>query len=432
LSKTHYSVVRNKGYKRSQVGNIDRHNERKNENYKNSDIDLSLADTNIHFKQAQGSYLQTFDQMIADGVISTKGHKKDGSNTVIAEMIFDVNSEYFENHGGYEYAKVFYEEAYQMAVAEVGGEEFILSAVMHADERNKALSEAMGKDVYHYHLHVVYIPVVQKEVLWTKRCKDSALIGTVKKVINQVSHSKKWRSEVVTDESGKQKLELSYSLLQDRFYNHMVEAGFSGFERGERGSTAEHLDVLDYKIQQDTVRANNLEMELNEKTAQSAQLDNLLQEQGKQSKDYEDKIKKQQAKSATLDKKLKIAKESADAVSDIESMGKKTIFGKIELLVKDWKALCNLAREAIMGRSLIRGVMDKVKMLERDLAKANARLKELNDPRMQGVDENLKYFQAKARSPKRLSDTLAEIMRQPPEQQQRQQPNKTKEHEHTL
>ncbi len=37
-----------------------------------------------------------------------------------------------------------------------------------------------GRDVYHYHLHVVYIPVVEKQILWSKRCKDKALRGTVK------------------------------------------------------------------------------------------------------------------------------------------------------------------------------------------------------------------------------------------------------------
>ena len=35
---------------------------------------------------------------------------------------------------------------------------------MHADERNRGMSEAFGKDVYHYHLHVVYVPVVDKEM----------------------------------------------------------------------------------------------------------------------------------------------------------------------------------------------------------------------------------------------------------------------------
>ena len=62
---------------------------------------------------------------------------------------------------------------------------------MHADERNRAMSEALGEDVYHYHLHVVYIPVVEKEIRWTKRCKDKSLVGKVKETIMQVSMSKK-------------------------------------------------------------------------------------------------------------------------------------------------------------------------------------------------------------------------------------------------
>ena len=44
---------------------------------------------------------------------------------------------------------------------------------MHAAERNRAMSEALGEDVYHYHLHVVYIPVVEKQILWSKRCKGA-------------------------------------------------------------------------------------------------------------------------------------------------------------------------------------------------------------------------------------------------------------------
>ena len=73
---------------------------------------------------------------------------------------------------------------------------------MHADERNRAMSEALGQDVYHYHLHVVYVPVVEKQILWSKRCKDKSLVGTVKETIMQVSRSKKWESKVVLDEQG--------------------------------------------------------------------------------------------------------------------------------------------------------------------------------------------------------------------------------------
>ena len=32
------------------------------------------------------------------------------------------------------------------------------------------MSDALEQDVYHYHLHVVYIPVVEKQILWSNRC----------------------------------------------------------------------------------------------------------------------------------------------------------------------------------------------------------------------------------------------------------------------
>ena len=130
----------------------------------------------------------------------------------------------------------------------------MISAVMHADELNTAVTQQMGKPVYHYHLHVVALPVVEKEIRWSKRCKDPALVGTVKEVIKQVSHSKKWASQQVEDENGHRKMIKSYSLLQDRFFEHMHAAGFQDFERGERGSTVEHLSVLEYKTKMETER----------------------------------------------------------------------------------------------------------------------------------------------------------------------------------
>ena len=130
---------------------------------------------------------------------------------------------------------------------------------MHADELNTALTEQFGYPVYHYHMHVVALPVVDKEVRWTKRCKDPALVGTVKEVIHQVSHSKKWASLKTTDEQGRTQLIKSYSLLQDRFFEYMRDAGFEDFERGERGSTAQHLSVTEFKVKKETERLENLQ-----------------------------------------------------------------------------------------------------------------------------------------------------------------------------
>jgi len=186
----HKTVVRNAAYTKSGINIRERHNERKNECYSNADIQLERSPQNVYFRRCEGTYEQAFDKLIVDGAISTRGLKPTAK--IIDEMIFDVNTSYFEENGGYEFAKQFYQETYRLAVKEVGDERYILSAVMHADERNKAVSEDLGRDVYHYHLHVVYVPIVEKEIRWSKRCKDKDLVGKVKAVINQVSHSKKW------------------------------------------------------------------------------------------------------------------------------------------------------------------------------------------------------------------------------------------------
>ena len=93
----------------------------------------------------QADYTDMFDQMVeSEGAISTRG-LKDGCGEIYGELVFDVNSAYFYNHGGYDFAKQFYADAYKAAVSIVGGEQYILSAVMHADERNRAMSEKTGR-----------------------------------------------------------------------------------------------------------------------------------------------------------------------------------------------------------------------------------------------------------------------------------------------
>ena len=255
------------------VGNAQAHNERQKESYVNQDIVPERTEMNVHFKSPTGDYVEMFDQMVESGTISTRGLKADAEK--FGELVFDVNSAYFYNHGGYDFARQFYADAYKAAVDIVGGEKYILSAVMHADERNRAMSEKLGEDVYHYHLHVVYIPVVEKEVRWTKRCKDPALVGTVKERIHQVSMSKKWASQPAIGEdgqplltkSGKPVLKKSYSVLQDDFFNAMRSAGYTDLERGERGSSEEHLTVTQFKVEREQERLEGL----TEQTAQKAQ-----------------------------------------------------------------------------------------------------------------------------------------------------------------
>lgn len=189
MAEGNWSVIRVEKITAESAQKNERHNERKNESYANLNVDTKRIVFNVHFKDTDGlTYNEYFQKLIDEGQISTRGQK--AVATIFNELVVDVNTRYFEQHGGYKYAKQFYKEAYRFA-CEIYGENNIVSAVMHADELNKAVSEELGKPVYHYHLHIVAIPTVRKEILWSKRCKDEALRGTVKEVINQVSHSKK-------------------------------------------------------------------------------------------------------------------------------------------------------------------------------------------------------------------------------------------------
>lgn len=247
-----YAVARVVQYTQAGISKAERHIERKNQSYENMNVDLSQSPRNVHFKRCEDqTYNQHLNRLVEEGTVSLRGLKQDAK--VFDEMIFDVNTAYFEEHGGYDYAIKFYWEVYRFAQKEYGPEN-IVSAVMHADELNSALTEKLGHPVYHYHLHVVALPVVEKEVRYSKRCKDPELVGKVKEVIHQISHSKKWASPKLTDEDGKSHIIKSYSLLQDRFFEHMRDAGFEDFERGERGSTAQHLSVTEYKVQQEQKR----------------------------------------------------------------------------------------------------------------------------------------------------------------------------------
>ena len=331
-SKADMSCARVKKYTSSDVSKAERHNERKNETYENMNVVAERIPYNVHFKEPTSpTYMEQLKQMEQDGKVSLRGLRKDA--TLFNEIVIDVNTMYFERNGGYEYAKQFYEEAFHF-IEEKFGADNVISAVMHADEINLAATEDLGKEVYHYHLHAMVLPVVEKEILWSKRCKDPELRGTVKEVVNQISHSKKWKSDIpLVDEkgnpllrkNGKPMFRVSYSILQDELFNHMTEKGFKDFQRGEYGSTAEHLTSLQYQIKQDTQR-----------------LDKLQQ-----------RIQKEQVK-------YKSSHQIFKTYNEIDSMGQKTFTGKMAISKEDYKELTTLAKEGITSRA-------EIKKLEEDV-----------------------------------------------------------------
>jgi len=404
--------VRNLAVSDKAVGNTQQHNEREKDSYRNPDIIPQRTSWNVHFKKPTASYTDLFAQLETAGTISTRGLKPDATH--YCELIFDVNSAYFDNHGGYEFAKQFYEDAYKAAVQIVGGEQYILSAVMHADEINRAMTEALSREVYHYHLHVVYVPVVEKQIFWSKRCKDKALIGTVKETVMQVSRSKKWASKPLLDESGKpvlQKngkpvLKKSYSVLQDNFFNFMRAAGYTDIERGERGSTEEHLTVTQFKVQREQERLGSL----------SAQIDQKEQHLTQTSK----ALSKKEKELAIVQKKTVITKDALIHAQDVESLGKRTLLGNYSLTEDELSSLKKQAAHGYVVDVENRQLKQQLAAAKRDCAEWQTRYRDLrNDVQpyldaMRHAPERVRNFfeNLLARKPERTADAPSKASRQ--------------------
>ena len=120
-------------------------------------------------------------------------------------------------------------------------------------------------------------------------------------------------------ENGKAVLIPSYSLLQDRFFEHMRNAGFKDFERGVRGSTTQHLSVLDYKIQQDNAKLARIEQE----------------------------VETQQKELATVSKQLTVERRIGKTFRELDELGRKKMFGKVTVAAQDFKDIISLAKEGV-------------------------------------------------------------------------------------
>jgi len=66
------------------------------------------------------------------------------------------------------------------------------------------------------------------------------------------------------DEQGRKTFQYSYSKLQDDFYEHMQNAGFTDFERGQKGSDREHLEVVEFKTKAEIDRLAELILKTNQ------------------------------------------------------------------------------------------------------------------------------------------------------------------------
>ena len=202
-----YAIIRNTKYKRENLKGIYRHNERKNKNYSNDNIDKERSYLNYSIKSPKYRYDKEFDRLKEK--YNLKGQIKTVSN-IACEYIITSDKQFFEEIGEEE-TKRYFETAYNF-VAEYKnlGEQYIMSAKVHMDEETP-------------HMHLIFLPVVH-----TTDKKGNN--------IDKLACSKFWKEKD------------SYRRLQDAFYQYMTSHNFK-LERGvpKEETGREHIDIKEYK-----------------------------------------------------------------------------------------------------------------------------------------------------------------------------------------
>lgn len=199
-----YAIIRNAKYKRENLKGIYRHNERRNKNYSNKNIDKEKSYLNYSLKDTQFTYEKEFDRIRKE--YNLKGQIKTVSN-IICEYIITSDKTFFDTIGENE-TKRYFETAYKFVCEYKNlGEQYILSAKVHMDEETP-------------HMHLVFIPVVH-----TTDKKGNN--------IDKIACSEFWKAKD------------SYSQLQNAFHSYITANEFD-LERGNPSERV-HLSVEDYK-----------------------------------------------------------------------------------------------------------------------------------------------------------------------------------------
>ena len=202
-----FAIIRNTKYKRENLKGIYRHNERKNKNYSNDNIDKEKSYLNYSLKSSKYRYDKEFD--IMKEKYDLKGQIKTVSN-IACEYIITSDKEFFERIGEEE-TKRYFETAYKFVCEYKDlGEKYILSAKVHMDEQTP-------------HMHLVFLPVVH-----TKDKKGNE--------IDKLACSEFWKEKD------------SYRRLQVAFYEYVTIRGFD-LERGlpKEETNREHFSIEEYK-----------------------------------------------------------------------------------------------------------------------------------------------------------------------------------------
>ena len=198
--------------------------------------------------------------------------------------------------------------------------------------------------------------------------------------------SKKWDSKPALDENGtpilsakgKPVLKKSYSVLQDDFFQYMRDAGYDDMERGERGSSEEHLTVTQFKVQQEQARLAELTEQNRQQEQQAAALGRQIEKIQNQQVNVA-AIEKIEAKSVPFSNKVSVEREDFERLSTLakkyitaekkESKLQKALDAANRLIARLKEEIAGLKQELSEYKSV------RSKLRSSDLERENAELR---------------------------------------------------------
>ena len=248
-----YAIMRMEKRNASNIVGMFKHNERKNENYSNEDINRELSSQNYQLIECD-SYKEKINQEIKERYKVNKSIRKDA--VLCVETVFTSDKEFFDKLTP-EQEKIYFEKSVEF-LKEQFGEKNIIFATVHKDETTP-------------HLHAGFIPMTDDGRLSYKNFVNS-----------------------------------KYDLikLQDKYFEKMVEF-FPELERGQNSkeTKARHLANQEYKIQQKE-KAMELQLEQINKNAME------LEEKKKKLEAKKERLKLEDEKLYNLESIAEHVKES--------------------------------------------------------------------------------------------------------------------------
>lgn len=248
-----YAIMRMEKRNAGNIVGMFKHNERKNENYSNEDINRELSSQNYQLIECD-SYKEKINQEIKERYKVNKSIRKDA--VLCVETVFTSDKEFFDKLTP-EQERLYFEKSVEF-LKEQFGEKNIIFATVHKDETTP-------------HLHAGFIPMTDDGRLSYKNFVNS-----------------------------------KYDLikLQDKYFEKMVEF-FPELERGQNSkeTKARHLANQEYKIQQKE-KAMELQLEQINKNAME------LEEKKKKLEAKKERLKLEDEKLYNLESIAEHVKES--------------------------------------------------------------------------------------------------------------------------